>query len=166
MKHKYFPQIDEYKKLEQKFGVYSKNIEQISYYKLKTMIDNKETFNLFIGSFWCPNCTSIMSEVVETINSKSTKVYMLDPRVGYKKKKVTDFRKCLTIDSENKLRYLSAHLELPLNKRENDTYEIKIPFITKMENGIGKKYFSEEYFKKDIDEVKSEEIKNKLKNVL
>ncbi len=166
MKHKYRSRITSYDKLVCRFGTYSRNIEQISYYTLKAKLDNNESFNLFIGGYWCPNCKAIMPALVDILNKYDYKIYMLDTRPYRRKRKYTDIRLQLNKSTEHMMQVISSHLMLDLEKKANNTYPLRVPFITRFENGMGKIYFSEEYKKEEMTPELEKQVKHQLEEIL
>lgn len=157
-KHKYEPSILSNKDLIIKYHYFS-NITEISYYKLKVMLESNESFILFIGGYWCPNCLAIMKALSETLVEKNKTIYLFNPRLGYNNKAKCDIRKAIDKDSETKLKFISSHMELDIPMNINNTYSFSVPFITKFENGKAVNYYSEEYplIHSDEDEKKIKE---------
>lgn len=52
--------------------------EQVNYEKLESMVDNKESFVLFIGSTECPHCDLYKDTLNEVIKKYQVKIYYID----------------------------------------------------------------------------------------
>lgn len=163
MKHSYKPRILSRKTLNRLFLAYSGNIEQISFYHLKVLLENKCSFNLFIGGYWCRNCLAIMPQVKKVIEEKEVKLYMLDPRPYSIKKQYTDIRKSLSRDAKSKHQYLLDHM---FKKYNNENNILRVPFITHIEKGMAGVSFQEEYVFSDITPELSSSIIEQLSGIL
>lgn len=165
MKHKYKSRIASIVNQKNRFGAFSNKIKPISYYTLLLKLEHKESFNLFIGGSWCKNCRAIMPELVEVLENKES-IYLLDPRPFRRKRPYTDIRKCLTKNTEQMMLNISNHLCLDTSKRENGSYALRVPFIVRIDDGMGHNYFSEEYIKEEMTPEISNQVKSQLERVL
>ena len=59
-------------------GCGSKHIKEISFGELKTMMDNKETFAIYIGNEDCPHCVSYKPTLEDVLDEYDIDIYHLD----------------------------------------------------------------------------------------
>ena len=52
--------------------------EQVNYDKIESMVENKESFVLFIGSTECPHCDLYKETLNEVIKKYQVKIYYID----------------------------------------------------------------------------------------
>lgn len=161
MKHKYSYRISPYAKMNKRYGGYSFNFKPLTFYSLKSKLDQNESFIFFLGAPWCKNCRAIMPILNEVVNEMGKTIYVMDPRPYRQKTKQSDIRKQLTKETEKMMKYISSHLNIDLLKNTNDTYQLSIPFLTVFENGVARSYFNKEYVSSDI----TDELKKELKKV-
>ena len=148
---------------EKYYKIKDSSITEISYYKLISLLENKESFHLVIGGAWCPNCIAFYPILDEYAKEQKINVYSYNPRKGYKHKRINDIRFSKTKDTEQKMQKLSSLLCLDLPLNVNSTYKMSVPIYMPIINGKSVNFWSGEYFPWEITEELKEKIKNEIK---
>lgn len=148
------------------YNITDSSIKEIGYYYLKTLILKKESFILFVGGFWCRNCTPFVPILDEFLKENNMKCYAFDPRIGMRKTYASDIRFCKTKPQERMMQFISNHLNIDLEKRINQTYKLKVPIVLLFDAGESKLYWSKEYVSSDITNDVRKSIKEELKKLI
>lgn len=166
--------MENYKYLDDKENVFV----SVSYKELLGLLDSDESFVLYFGGAWCPNCQAAVPFINEVAKQeKITKVYSFDTRLDQESKEL-DIRKCndekqtkmwetiitkLNYSSENKV---MVNEEVVLGSNGNPISAMSVPTVFAVSKGEVKSSLTKEYIYNDMTEEDKSFYKNELKKLM
>ncbi len=113
----------------------------IDYKSLIKKIDKKETFILYVGGSWCPNCQAAIPYINNVAKEKEIqKVFNFDTRINENKDSLSDIRNCnnkaqeiLYRDFINKIGYINPN---GIYSKDTDIYRMAVPTVIVVKNGV------------------------------
>lgn len=125
-------------------------LKEISYDELISMFDSFDSGLVMIGGLWCPNCTSIIDNVLKIAEEKNlNNVYMYDPKFKNIYGEMEDLRDCKSLEIKLKYYAIVEKMGFKSSERVKDTLiaKIHVPCFLAIRHGICNKYYSIELFK-------------------
>lgn len=153
----------------------------------ETMMDKlkNDTFILYVGGSWCPNCQAIAKFMNDAANECGMQIYNFDTRIGTIKDGEHDIRNCYTAPEKSlyqKFITASQFVNPNGNKTENtDIDRMSVPTVLAYKDGKLIDYIAKEYLydgtilydmrdmdaeiKEDLSEVFYQDLITLFKNI-
>lgn len=120
--------------------------KSLEYQKMMDMIKNKQSFFLYVGGAWCPNCQAVIKYINQVFkNNNIETIYNFDTRIASTKLKEDDIRnksntslEKLYIDFVNALDFYDAD-------NEENPQRMSVPTILVIKEGKMTGFLSKEY---------------------
>lgn len=122
-------------------------LHSTSYNELMSKLEGKDTFLLYIGGYWCPNCQAIIHFLNEEAKSNDKIIYNFDTRIASTKEPTDDIRNC---NNEAQTKLYSDLINILDYQSESFTpnteiYRMSVPAIFAIKEGKVVSFISNEY---------------------